>query len=145
MPSKSELCISCGECCRKLRVYVEMTGAPSIDKEIDRFYDARGGKLIGYANLMTFAEEAHLTNIAVSPDYRRRGIGRVIMDHLIAKAEAEGCRAMFLDVRVSNHSAISFYEKYEFTELYRRKRYYRNPPEDAMVMVRPLGERNTRG
>lgn len=102
-------------------------------------------KLIGYANLMTFAEEAHLTNIAVSPDHRREGIGRIIMDHLLQKAESEGCRAMFLDVRVSNRSAISFYQKYDFTELYRRKRYYHNPPEDAVVMVRPIGERKSHG
>jgi ribosomal-protein-alanine N-acetyltransferase len=103
------------------------------------------GELVAYANLMIFADESHLTNIAVAPPRRRCGIGKHMMDHLIEKAKASGCLAMFLDVRASNESAISFYRKYEFSELYRRKLYYRNPPEDAIVMVLPLGERNSDG
>lgn len=103
------------------------------------------GELVGYACLMLFADEAHLTNIAISPAQRGRGFGKCMMDHLISKAKASGCHAMFLDVRASNSSAISLYNKYRFTELYRRKLYYRNPPEDAVVMVLPLGERNSDG
>jgi ribosomal-protein-alanine N-acetyltransferase len=103
------------------------------------------GELVGYANLMIFADEAHLTNIAVAPQRRRSGIGRFMMDHLIEKATSAGCHAMFLDVRASNDSAISLYRRYNFNELYRRKRYYCNPPEDAIVMVLPLGERNSDG
>ncbi|MBU1318023.1 MAG: ribosomal protein S18-alanine N-acetyltransferase [candidate division Zixibacteria bacterium] len=103
------------------------------------------GELVGYACLMLFADEAHLTNIATSPQQRGNGIGTQMMDHLIEKAKATGCHAMFLDVRASNSAAISLYNKYRFSELYRRKLYYRNPPEDAVVMVLPLGERNSDG
>ena len=103
-------------------------------------------KVIAYALLMIFAQEAHLANIAVDPKLRRVGIGSMLMDHLIEKAESEDCRAMFLDVRPSNKSAVSMYEdRYGFKILYIRKGYYSNPPEDALVMVRPLGERENYG
>ena len=102
--------------------------------------------VVAYALLMIFAEEAHLANIAVDPKLRRHGIGTLLMDHLIETAESRDCRAMFLDVRPSNKSAVSMYEeKYDFEILYRRKGYYSNPPEDALVMVRPLGERENYG
>lgn len=104
------------------------------------------GRVVAYALLMIFAQEAHLANIAVDLKYRRSGIGTFLMDHLIEKAESENCRAMFLDVRPSNREAVSMYEnKYGFKVLYQRKGYYSSPPEDALVMVRPLGERENYG
>jgi ribosomal-protein-alanine N-acetyltransferase len=103
------------------------------------------GSIVGYACLMLFAEEAHLTNIAVDPAWRHKGIGISLMEHLLSKAEKDGCRAMFLDVRSSNSGAQRFYLKQGFTELYWRKMYYRNPPEDAIVMVRPLAGKDSDG
>jgi ribosomal-protein-alanine N-acetyltransferase len=103
------------------------------------------GRLVAYAILMIFAEEAHLTNIAVRKSLRRLGIGSRLMAHLIERAESNGCCAMFLDVRASNVDAVGLYERMNFKELYRRKRYYRNPIEDAVVMVCPLGEGSRRG
>ena len=103
------------------------------------------GSIIGYACLMVVADEAHLTNIAVSNEHRRRGIGSMLMDDVLSKAEREGCRAVFLEVRNSNLDARDFYLRYGFTELYRRKRYYRRPTEDALVLVRQIGERNSHG
>ena len=103
------------------------------------------GELVGYACLVLLADEAHLANIAISLQQRGSGFGKQLMDHLIEKAKTSGCHAMFLDVRASNSAAISLYSKYRFSELYRRKLYYRNPPEDAVVMVLPLGERNSDG
>ena len=102
-------------------------------------------RVMAYACLMIVADEAHLTNIAVSPDCRRQGMGSVLMDHLISLAEREGSRAMFLEVRSSNIGAIRFYCRYGFVELYRRRSYYRRPTEDALVMVRTVGERNSNG
>jgi ribosomal-protein-alanine N-acetyltransferase len=101
--------------------------------------------LIGYACLMIVVDEAHLTNIAVSTGCRRQGIGAMLMDDVISKAEREGCRAIFLEVRDSNLDARGFYSRYGFTELYRRKHYYIKPTEDALVLVRPIGERNSHG
>ncbi len=103
------------------------------------------GNIIGYASLMVDVDEAHLTNIAVSTEYRRQGIGSILMDDVISKAEREGCRAMFLEVRNSNLDARGFYTRYDFTELYRHEHYYRKPTEDALVLVRPIGERNSHG
>jgi len=103
------------------------------------------GELVGYACLMLSAEEAHLTNIAVLPQRRGNGIGTHLMDHLIEKAKASGCHAMLLDVRASNSAAISLYKKYRFSESCLQKLYYRNPPEDAVVMILPLRERNSDG
>ena len=103
------------------------------------------GNIIGYASLTVDINEAHLTNIAVSTEYRRQGIGSILMDDVISKAEREGCRAIFLEVRNSNLDARGFYTRYDFTELYRHEHYYRKPTEDALVLVRPIGERNSHG
>jgi ribosomal-protein-alanine N-acetyltransferase len=103
------------------------------------------GLLVGYSCLMIVADEAHLSNIAVSMGHRRNGIGSMLMDHMIAKAELEGSRAIFLEVRSSNEDALNLYWRYDFVELYRRKDYYRKPNEDALIMVRPVGERNSHG
>jgi ribosomal-protein-alanine N-acetyltransferase len=103
------------------------------------------GNIIGYASLLILVDEAHLTNIAVSTRYRRQGIGSMLMDDVISKAERERCRAIFLEVRHSNLDARGFYTRYDFTELYRHRHYYRKPTEDALVLVRPVGERNSHG
>ncbi len=103
------------------------------------------GQIVAYACLMIVADEAHLTNIAVSPAHRRQGIGSMLMDHLVSKAQFEKTRAMFLEVRSSNVGAVSFYARYDFVELYRRRNYYRNPTEDALIMVRPVGKGNSDG
>jgi ribosomal-protein-alanine N-acetyltransferase len=103
------------------------------------------GILVGYACLMIIVDEAHLTNIAVTGAYRRQGIGSLLLHDMISKAEIRRCRAMFLEVRRSNLDARAFYARYGFTELYRRRDYYRRPVEDALILVCPIGERNSRG
>jgi ribosomal-protein-alanine N-acetyltransferase len=103
------------------------------------------GSLVGYACLMIVADEANITNIAVVSDRRMQGIGGLLMDRVISRARNDGCRAVFLEVRKSNAGAIGFYMHYEFKELYRRRNYYRHPREDAIVMVLPIGERNSHG
>jgi len=103
------------------------------------------GNTAGYGILMIVADEAHLTNIAVTAKHRRQGLGSMLMNDMISKAEGMGCRAIFLEVRQSNLDARGFYSRYGFTELYRRRHYYRKPIEDALVMVRPIGERNSHG
>jgi ribosomal-protein-alanine N-acetyltransferase len=103
------------------------------------------GKVVAYANLRIFTDEAYITNLAVERRMRRMGIGGLLTRHLIEKAESEECCAISLDVRVSNAEAQSLYRKFGFRELNRTKNYYQNPLEDSVVMVRDLGERNNRG
>ncbi|NIS17922.1 MAG: ribosomal protein S18-alanine N-acetyltransferase [candidate division Zixibacteria bacterium] len=103
------------------------------------------GKVVGFTICHVVAEEMHLMNIAVDPDFRRKKVGHKLIEYLFYSGEQHGCRIMYLDVRKSNSGAISFYNKYGFEVLYERKGYYRKPPEDALVMVLDLSERSKRG
>lgn len=97
-------------------------------------------KLIGYACYYSAAGETHLTNIAVAPERRRQGIANKIMESLYQKAKSANSEAVFLEVRSSNESAMKFYERHGFKELYRRKNYYHDPREDAVVYVREFSD-----
>jgi ribosomal-protein-alanine N-acetyltransferase len=77
------------------------------------------------------AGESEILNLAVSPEHRRRGIGRALL-----LAACEQAATFFLEVRRNNHGGIEFYRQCGFREAGRRKDYYRNPPEDAIVMRR---------
>ncbi|MBI5682628.1 MAG: ribosomal protein S18-alanine N-acetyltransferase [Deltaproteobacteria bacterium] len=91
-------------------------------------------KLIGYIVIWLVAEEAHILNIAVHPDYRRKGIGKrlikFIMDFLLNKST----RAVYLEVRDSNTAAQKLYRGFGFREIGIRKGYYSDNKEDAVVM-----------
>ena len=75
-----------------------------------------------------------MMNVAVHPDYRRRGIGERLITELISQLKGMGNECLTLEVRASNHGAIALYEKLGFTEVGRRKNYYRNPREDALIL-----------
>jgi len=100
-----------------------------------------GKKVIGFAICMIISDELQLMNIAVHPDFRRKKVGHMLLERLFYIGERQGCKVMYLEVRKSNSGAISFYNRYGFSALYERKGYYRNPPEDALVMVLNLNER----
>jgi [ribosomal protein S18]-alanine N-acetyltransferase len=90
--------------------------------------------LVGYAGYWLILEEGHITTIAVDPSLQKKGYGEYLLQHLITDAIAHEARWMTLEVRVSNIAAIKLYEKYDFTSLGRRKNYYVNNREDALVM-----------
>lgn len=92
------------------------------------------GQVAGYAGMWQIFDEGHITNIAVDPAFRRRGIGSLLLDDLIAHARAQGIQALTLEVRVSNAPAISLYESKGFIAEGRRKRYYSDNNEDALIM-----------
>lgn len=96
------------------------------------------GRLCGYACYMAAVGEAHLTNIAVAPEFRGKSIAKILLNRILDVAKKADCEYIFLDVRPSNEAAISLYTKYGFYELYRRPRYYHAPVEDALVMVKTL-------
>lgn len=94
------------------------------------------GHLAGYAGVWIILKEAHVTNIAVHPDYRRRGIGRRLLETLIDRAIAEGCDTITLEVRKSNFSAQALYRQYGFEPKGIRRGYYIDTNEDAIIMTR---------
>jgi ribosomal-protein-alanine N-acetyltransferase len=103
---------------------------------------AKAGKhVVGFAFCKVNVDGLQLTNIAVHPDFRRKKVGHMLLERLFYIGERQGCKILYLEVRKSNNGAISFYNKYGFDILFERKGYYRNPPEDALVMVLNLDER----
>lgn len=93
-------------------------------------------QVIGYAGLWCIEDEGHITNVAVHPDYRQRGIGELLVSALINHTAEKGIRSHTLEVRVSNYAAIQLYQKMGFEEAGRRKKYYEDTGEDAMIMWR---------
>jgi ribosomal-protein-alanine N-acetyltransferase len=80
------------------------------------------------------AEEWEIENIAVSGDARRRGLGTRLMGEFLDRVRARGGTEIYLEVRESNYAARKLYEKWGFVEDGRRKSYYQNPPEDAILL-----------
>ena len=92
------------------------------------------GKVAGYIGSQTCTDESDVMNVAVHPDFRRRGIAETLVNALVEELRAIESRCLTLEVRASNVPAISLYEKLGFSEIGRRKNYYRNPREDALIM-----------
>lgn len=96
-----------------------------------------GDRIVGFAVLITAADEAELANLAVAPAARRGGIATRLVEEALMQAEAAGAREVFLEVRESNAAARALYAAQGFTEVGRRRAYYRAPDEDALVLRRP--------
>lgn len=92
------------------------------------------GKVIGYAGMWLIIDEAHITNIAIHPDHRRKGIGRVLLLCMMKVAIKYGISKMTLEVRVSNTGAQALYEQLDFKGDGIRKGYYADVNEDALIM-----------
>jgi ribosomal-protein-alanine N-acetyltransferase len=92
------------------------------------------GVLLGYAVAWFAADEAEIANIAVAPEARRRGVGTLLLDRILQSAAESGARTVFLEVRESNEEARRRYEARGFEIAGRRKKYYRQPDEDALIM-----------
>jgi ribosomal-protein-alanine N-acetyltransferase len=92
----------------------------------------------GYSVLIFAADEAELANLAVAAAERRLGIGRILLDDVIAEAGTRGANRIYLEVRESNAAARALYSQAGFREMGRRRRYYSAPVEDAVIMVKAL-------
>jgi len=99
--------------------------------------------ILGFLAARHIAREWELENIVVAGVVRRTGIGHHLLDTFLKQAAESGGSSVFLEVRESNHSARSFYEKAGFRECGRRKLYYANPPEDAILCRRALASELT--
>jgi ribosomal-protein-alanine N-acetyltransferase len=91
------------------------------------------GPLVGYAGLQAILDEGHIMNVAVHPDYRRRGIGELLLLDLCDQARPRGVLRLTLEVRATNLAAQGLYHKYGFEVAGRRPRYY-GDGEDALIM-----------
>ncbi|HWR83021.1 MAG TPA: ribosomal protein S18-alanine N-acetyltransferase [Candidatus Deferrimicrobium sp.] len=95
-------------------------------------------QIIGYACYLIVDCEAHITNLAVHPDFRRKSVASRLLENILQLVQQRGCEYLLLEVRPGNEGARAFYERHGFTTLYRRRQYYRSPVEDALVLVRYL-------
>jgi ribosomal-protein-alanine N-acetyltransferase len=93
--------------------------------------------VVGYVGIWLMVDEAHIVAIAVRSAYRRRGLGELLLAKAIEVALANHQEVVTLEVRRSNQSAQSLYEKYRFLHVGVRKRYYSDNGEDAAVMSTP--------
>ena len=93
-----------------------------------------GERVAGYIGSQTVMDESDMMNVAVHPDYRKQGIATALILGLVEELRKRGSRSLTLEVRASNETAISVYSKLEFQEVGRRKNYYRNPREDALIL-----------
>ena len=91
-------------------------------------------RVAGYVGSQTVLDEADMMNIAVHPDFRRKGIAEALVSGLVAALKEKGSRCLTLEVRASNEPAIKLYEKLGFLQIGRRPKYYRNPREDALIL-----------
>lgn len=96
-----------------------------------------GGEIIGYGGVTVAPDSADIDNVAVAEEYRHSGVGRAILKELIKIAKEKGARKIFLEVRVSNSTAMELYLKCGFKGVYARTRYY-SDGEDCLVMAKEL-------
>lgn len=123
------LCFSCP--------WSEAMIAEELCNPVSEYYGMRQeGRLVAYAGIQIVADEGYMTNIAVHPDYRRLGMAKRLMDRLFERAVERGLTMISLEVRESNYKAVNLYKAYGFTRVGRRKNYYQNPAEDALILTR---------
>lgn len=102
-----------------------------------RFFVAEADKkLIGYIGVKAVVDEGYITNIAVFPEFRRKGAARALLNKVFTFAEEKRLSFVSLEVRPSNTAAVSLYQKTGFKEEGRRKDFYRLPREDALIMTK---------
>ena len=105
-----------------------MECARSILAEVD-------GRIVGYVLFWLLSEEVDIHNIAVHPDFRRHGVGRHLLEEVVAAARRQKCIRVTLDVRRSNLPAQRLYRSFGFAMRGLRKGYYSDNGEDALIMA----------
>lgn len=95
-------------------------------------------RAVAYGGMTCVLDEGQITNIAVHPNFRRRGFGGRIVSELLNYARENGIAAVFLEVRCSNAAAISLYTSFGFECVGERKGFYRLPTENALIMKKDI-------
>ena len=96
------------------------------------------GQLAGYVACWKVQMEADIVNMAVLPEWRRRGVATALLEHLLDQLAAAGVEQVFLDVRESNQAARALYRRCGFTVIGQRTAYYPNNGESAIIMTKKL-------
>jgi ribosomal-protein-alanine N-acetyltransferase len=110
-----------------------------------RIYVLRGedGLIRAFCSVWVVAGEIHINNLAVAPDWRRRGMGRYLLERVLEEGEAQGAPEATLEVRRSNWPALRLYEALGFTVAGVRRDYYTNPVEDALILWKTAQNRRS--
>ena len=124
-----EICFSDPWCERDILGYVSTEGGMC-------FVAVRDGRVIAYILGRLIAPEAEIYRIAVLPEERRRGVGYRLLDFAMKTEHGRGLETVFLEVRSRNTPAINLYSAYGFRRAGMRKNYYKNPDDDAIVMLK---------
>lgn len=108
-----------------------------LDNMLSSFICALGenGVVMGYAGLTVVAGEGYINNIAVRQEYRKQGVASELLKVFLRFGEAQGLSFLTLEVRASNEAAKRLYMKHGFAQVGRRKNYYDDPKEDAILMT----------
>ena len=107
-----------------------------LDNNFARFFVAfSGDKIAGYIGSHNVLGEVYITNVAVFPEFRRKGVGKVLVEFLVNEMKAENAEFVTLEVRRSNQNAIFLYEKCGFQKVGERRNFYEKPIEDAILMT----------
>ena len=99
-------------------------------------FDRETGVLVGYLVISRYVDAWHVMNIAVTPEYRRRGVALALLEQLFEETSSDERRGYTLEVRVSNEGAIKLYERLGFVARGVRRGYYTDNREDALIMWR---------
>ena len=112
--------------------------AEELDNALSAFLVALDGdgKVVGYAGLQVILDEGYITNVAVRPEWRRRGVAGKLLQVFLDFAQAHKLAFLTLEVRESNYGAIALYGFRGFRSVGRRKNYYEHPREDAIIMTK---------
>lgn len=102
--------------------------------DTDLYVAESDGAIVGYAACWTVIDQSELGNVAVTPDARGGGIGGALVDSVVERVKERGARELFLEVRESNRVAQEIYRNRGFVVVGRRRSYYAQPTEDALVM-----------
>ncbi|WMJ76710.1 MULTISPECIES: ribosomal protein S18-alanine N-acetyltransferase [unclassified Sedimentibacter] len=95
-------------------------------------------KIVGYMGMWRILDECHITNVAILPEYRNRGIAGMLISKMVEICRCSEISSMTLEVRETNIPAINLYEKFGFVSVGKRPRYYSKPIEDAIIMWKKL-------
>ncbi|UCD43466.1 MAG: ribosomal protein S18-alanine N-acetyltransferase [Chloroflexota bacterium] len=111
-----------------------MNNANAILWVAEKHSDDKGGIVVGMIDVWLVQEEAHIATLAIHPDYRGHGIAAGLLRKVLFESFQLGARRAMLEVRASNHAAQTLYKDFGFKVVSRRRRYYRDNNEDALLM-----------
>ncbi|MBO4770385.1 MAG: ribosomal protein S18-alanine N-acetyltransferase [Clostridia bacterium] len=120
-----KICAECG-----VNNFLKLTAGYSEIKKVA----VLNGQPVGYAVMLYLLDDGEICTVCVAKEHRRKGIGSLLLESLVNEGKQLGIKIFNLEVRAENSPAITLYEKHGFTITGKRKNYYSNPIEDALVM-----------